>query len=370
MAVTHTPASPLADDEVTLDVTATTGTAFAYELTAVPESSALATGLLLSSQYAGDPVPGTAAEALERGLATDVFTPDAPGVYSVTCHEYTSTLGQPSYQGDPAGEDRYIWAATQTGTVSVLAEVDLPIVTERGDGATLRMGVNSTTILTAELVDHTTEAAREAAIMAGPVAALAGLVGIALDVAGEYGADGNSLQNGANDLRTHYEAHRVLVGAGPCHPVADATNRTLSTACNSQVGAIALLNRLRQVIVAHCRNGSAAAANWHNGDDLFCTLLAPTATNTASATVLSADLRWRIYERHRVLDGDFGPPLEPFCHTTEDVTNPLTYSISKLDTLIAAYLDALAIVVATAPAGEPPGAVSAWHRYGFVRRTL
>lgn len=356
MAITYSPIYPEPGDSVEFLITGTSADLpVVYELTSVPAQSSVVTGLLLIDLSGDATAPTSPVEALELGYEASAFVPDEPGEYGITAWIYSTASAMPSYVGDPSSDDRYVYSTTESVTLKVMSSVDLPIITERGDGATLSLAVDDQTIRTAELVDPTTEAARTALAMAGPVAALAALVGQTIATVG------TDLQTGVNDLRAKYEAHRVKVAG--CHDSVDATNYTGTTACTSQAGAILLLNKLREVVLAHMRN-STSGTSWHDDDDLCDVPLCGPATDLASATVLSADLRERAYEDHRQRDA----ANPPDCHGAHDAVNELA-APSLLDELIVSYLDAIASIIPAAPAGEHAGAIAAWHRYGFIRRT-
>jgi len=60
----------------------------------------------------------------------------------------------------------------------------------------------------------------------------------------------------ANDIRTCYEAHRVLVGGGPCHGQADTANAVSAAACSDLDTAVVLLKDLKAQFEAHRINVS------------------------------------------------------------------------------------------------------------------
>lgn len=360
MAITTSPTYPAEGVAVTVGSTVNTGAVAQHivlELTSVPAQSALATGFVLTDDTDADAYT-SAVEVAEAGLDTAVVTLDVGGEYGLTIYGVWALPPASLTTGADDGQTamRYRLKFRDAVTLDVGAFVELPVVTTAGDGASLRLQVNDATIRAATLVDPSTERARIAALQTAVLAALAALVGQTV------AAVGTDLQTGVNDLLANYEAHRILVGAPPaCHLVADATNVAATTAANSQAGAIQLLNRLRAVVLAHAQVSPAGFVGaWHQVDDLLNTPLAAPAGDLGTATVLSADLRERVYERHRV------QAAAPAVHIGADATNDLA-APSLLDTAIVAYLDALAILDPTAPAGESEGAQDAAHRYGFAR---
>ena len=359
MALVVAPLYPLEGEDAVLSLTVTSGSATVYSLTSVPSASALSVGLLLTDVPAGIAVPEDAVDAVERGYSTNTFTPDVPGEYGVTAYDLVQWLGIPSYPGDPAGEQRWQLVASQSGTVNVGKAVDLPILTVDGRGATLRLSVVNETVRDADLVDATDEWARACILGAGVVATLAALGGAGVAV----NSIGNDLSTDVADLRTKYEAHRVVVGG--CHANADATNTVLRTAPNSTAGALLVLSYLEDAILGHLKDSSTAATRWHTGgagtpaDDFRNLPITGTPGTLAQATVFCADLRYRCYARHRV------QTATPASHGIADPGNALT-AATVLDNVIVAYLDELATIAPAAVAGEPEGVMDARQRYGFT----
>lgn len=357
MALVIAPAYPLPGELVTISDSSTIGDVQVIELTSAPSASTMELGFLLRGT---DQRPTTPLAIADNDWQTDAVAFDEPGEYGVTVYDLRQWSGAPSFAGDPGGELYHELIATYSSTLNVAAEVTLPLLTAGGVGATLQLAICNETVRAASLIDATTEAARVATLDSSVTAALTSLVG---DAVSSMGTD---LQTGVNDLRAKYEAHRILTG-GPVfgvHVVADNTNAARTGDADSQEGAIALLNILRSLIISHLRNSSAQSlgTRWHqlNEDDLKNLPLTGSATTLAAATVLSADLRERCYERHRIQKAN------PASHINDDTTNVLA-APSDLDALIVAYFDALAVVNPAAVAGEPEGAVDAEHMYGFVR---
>ena len=357
IALVSTPTYPAAGSSVTLSITGGAGTVVVWELTSAPDSSALSLGLLIDGVDENDTAPIAALDVAEQELNTESFTPDVAGEYGFTAYDIRQVIAIPQYAGDPSGDQRWELLATGHGTIHVGDYTDLPIVAESGDGATLRLLVVDTTVRGASLVDSTTDLARVAALDATTVAALAALVGVAV------GSVGTALTSGVNDLLSNYAGHRAtVVGPPNVHPSADNQNTCNRDDADSDEGAILVLNELRDVLIAHCQNSTATGGSWHREDDYSSTPVAGPATDRASATVLSADMRERVYERHRVLDLADGDNPAP--HNTNDTANPLA-APTVLDTAIISYLDALAIANPTPPAGEAEGLADMAHAFGF-----
>lgn len=353
MALSTSPTYPVAGSAVTLSVTGVSVTKWVFEVTSVPSASSLSAGLVLEGVPENVDPPTSPHRAIELGYESATFTPDVAGEYGISIHLFRDIVATPTFPRDPAGDERVEWDSIDTATLQVGELVDLPIVSEDGDGGTLRLQVNAANIRAASIVSTTSEVGRIAALDSTVVADLAALVGLTVTGAG------TALQTAVNDLRSNYEAHRVLIAAGE-HLRADAANTCSFDDADSQEGAILLLNDLREQILAHMTTNDPALP-WHTEMDLKSMPLAPTATDLASATVLCADLRERVYERHRVLDAN------PTCHGVAggDATNTLN-APEALDDLIVSYLDAIAAAAPTAPTGEVDGAVAAAHYYGFT----
>jgi len=348
MTITTDPTYPVAGEEVTLSATSTTGDTLAYSITSVPPQSELETGLLLLPNSTD---PRGVIQAASADLTTDSFTPDVAGEYGVMAFDLARIPGIVQHAGD-GNVERVVLKATQTGTIHVGVYMDLPIVTTQGHGATLRVTVVDETVRAAELVESTTELARVAAEQSAVESALAALVGVAVN------SIGNTLATDVNDLLSNYEAHRSRT-AGSAHAAADTTNVAATTSANSTTGALHVVNDLRDTIMGHLRDSPApGSGGWHTVDDLLNWPIAQPGNTHAAATVVLAELRERVYERHRV------QVATPAVHGGADGTNVLS-APTVLDDAIVAYLDAVAEQSPTAPAGEVEGAQDLAHRHGF-----
>jgi len=349
MTLTQSPLYPAVDEAVTIVSSTATGDVQVLAVTSTPSGSTYSTGLVLDET---DDPPTSALRAAELGLNSASMTFDEPGEYGVSAYDVAKLPGLRN-NSNGGTELRYVVNRSDAGIIHVGAVLDLPIRTiGDGRGATLRLQINDTKVRAASFVDPTDEAARVSALAAAPVAAIAALVGLVSSVMG------NDLVTGTNDLLANHELHRVVTPA--VHPAADTTNVADRTACTSKEGAYNILNQLRVVMTTHQQTTPAAAA-WHNAEDWKNVPVAAVANSTASATVLLADLRERVYERHRTLGAASTPP----CHAAADAANSLT-AATQLDTAITAYLDALVLANPPALVGEPEGAHDAANNFGFA----
>jgi len=336
MAVVSDPLYPVASDTVTVSLSVPTGNVVFLELTSVPDQSALETG----TQYDDD------------GARVDYFIPDAQGAYGVTAYDYRrySGLGA-SHPGDPVGDARDELVAVETGTVYVGDSLDLPVTTLLGHSITIRIGVFNGTVRTAEFVNPTTEVARLAALDETALASLAALEGVAVT------ALDDKLQDGIEDLRSNFERHRVHAS----HSATDAVNVITRRAPYSNTSAIDTLNEIRDRLVGHMMPGTTGTNFHSSADDTKNLPIAAKAIDEATATVLSADLRWRVYTPHRT------QTASPASHTGAGDTVDVLNAITPLAQAIRDTLSAIAAVAPTAPNNEQQGAIDAAHRFGFKR---
>ncbi len=341
----------MADEEVTLSLTNPSGTMQVWELTSTPSSSALSLGYLT---IAGTVTNATATEIARLGRETTEFTPDTPGEYVFTAYDVTEYTGAPAaFEGAPSADPRFVLTATQTGTIHVGALMLLPILTSTGHGATLQLTVVNETIREAELLNHTTELARVAALDSTVTAALTALVDQAVS------AIATDLQTTANDLRLRFESHRASLAG--VHTIADAVSAVTRFPAASQLNVVDLVNELRQRLITHIVPTSTGNRH-HPVDDTRDVPVTPASSTLAGTTVLLADLRERVYERHRVLNTLNGSTV----HASIDNVNALT-APTKLDDIIVAYLDAIVAASGNAAAGEPEGAFDLEAGFGFKR---
>lgn len=338
MAITNSPAYPIPGESVTLTRTGGVGTYTEWELTSKPSTSALALGFLRAPS----------------GAAIATFQPDVQGAYGFRAHEYVEYSGFASYPGDPAGAARKELKGSQTGTVYAAATLELPIQTIFGHGATLRLRVHGTTVRAAELVKFTTELARLAAIQISVTSALAALVGVEAE-AGALGEDFVA------DVRTLLAAyiHHIGVVEGGQHSLADGTNVPRREPPYSVVSAIDSLSDLYDWMNGHLRAG-VGGGTWHTNDDTKNMPIAVRGQGLAGAVVSLADLRERVYERHRVQTSS------PAVHGAADNTGASKMADPlPLTSAVVAYLDALAAAAPTAPSGEQQGTIDLMHGFGF-----
>ncbi len=347
ISISPSPTAVVPGQPVTLTLAgAATGRVGEFELLGVPPLSALPIGRLLDAKGAVQ-VPTIEAPA-------STFTPDVAGVYQLSAFVIAIDPGNGDYEGDPMGAPRRTVETVVDGAVYCGAQMDLPIRTQAGHGATLRLVVAGATVRAASLVSPLTELSRVAALDFAVVVALTGLVGIgttAMDA--EFVAD-------VRVLRAAYEAHRVLTTGSPeVHTAADLTNVMRRETPTAMAAALATLNDLYDQLLGHTTAG-ALGGTWHTNDDGINVPLCGKATGLGSAVVLKADLRERVLRRHRTQVG-----VDPVkVHGSADGASTIAAPL-PLPVLIVAYLDAIALALPTAPTGEEQGAVTLTHNLGF-----
>lgn len=380
MAVTTTPDYPVAGSEVTLGLSATTGTVFGFEIQSVPSKSTITSGLLLRGVEELATPPTNAVEAAGTEISPGVsilsntFTPDVAGEYTIVGYDIRQILGFPAFPGDPSGETRYELVGTQVTTIQVGQLIELPIITIRGDGANLQINCNETTVRAATLTAFANDKSRSASLTTAVQGAINALVGVPIATLG------TPLQAAVNDLRDNFNNHIANI-AVPFLPATqnwhqdgtvaspDTVNTVFLDKCDSMEGAVILLNKIRGKMLDHFLNSSSSSPNWHhpapsydNADDLKNLPVTEQATDVATATVLASDMRYRAYKRHRVQSVPIG--VVPICHVRPDDNNELT-APTPLDDVIMKYIDELETASPTAAVGEPQGVVEAENQYGF-----
>lgn len=337
MSIATSPAYPLPGETVTLSRTGGAGSYTEFELTSRPSTSSLPLGILRN----------------QRGAAVDTFVPDVQGAYVFRALEYVEVSGAAAgFPGDVAGTARRELRGSQTGTVYVAATMELPIQTIYGHGATLRIRVHGSTVRAAELVRPTTELARIAAMQSTVTAALAALVGVATTP----GTLGEEFVADVNTLATRYANH--IASDVPVHPGAeDTTNELVMQDAYTIPTAIDRLLELADLIpYRHMR----AQGAWHSADDSKNWPIAARTPTLAGAVVMLADLRERVYERHRAQTS------APASHGAADedsgsaMPDPLPLTLA-----IVAYLDAIADESPTANSGVQQGVADISFAFGF-----
>lgn len=347
MSVTTSPTALVAGTALTVSSDAGGNIAIdttVVELTSVPSSSALSTGYVLVNADTGATSAQQAAASLN---STNTFTPDVAGEYALKVYLFQRlpSTGTPGIDS----VDRWILRANESATLNVGGYADLPIVTRRGDGATLRLTVAGSTVTAASLVSHTTEVARVAALQTDVTDALTAIESTA--VATALGVT----QTRITDLRDEFEDH---IASATWHVAADTANGPTLSQPTTQDAALAVLNELSDIIPAHVNS-----LTYHTNGDGAAVPIVGTATTLAEATVLLADLRERCFERHRVRDTASTPPIHD--NSGGDTTNALT-TPTLLDDIIVAYLDALVAADPSVAAGESEGLIDAAHMAGFT----
>lgn len=348
MAISLDSIASVKGEPATLTATSTSGNVLVWELTGRPTASELTLGHLTAS--AGLQSGVTAHSVANDEDETSTWVPDVPGSYTWTLHEIYRTVAIAKFGGDASGL-RSEYVASQSGTVHIGDVVELPIVTELGNGATLELTVVDDTVWLARFTKELSEASRLAFENSTVRSALAALLG--QDIA----TVGTDLQTGVNDLRVKYGLHRSLT-AGSVHASADTTNVVGLTAAASQMGAIDLINEIRARYVAHLLSDVHSPAGTPT-DDTKNVPSVGAAKNVTQAFVLMADLRAK-YELHRV------QLASPAVHGgVGDTTNTLT-TPGVLETAIVTYLGQLVATTATLSANDPQGLSDAVQRYGFA----
>lgn len=335
MAIQSDPQYPVAGDTVSLSITSATGSTDAtrFQITSVPENSDLDTGMLVD----------------EGGSPVQEFTPDVAGAYGVTAYDYRRVNGLARYGGDPAGASYEKLVATQSGTVYVGEVMDLPIG-GAGHQVTLRLTVVNGTVRAAELTSPTTDVARFSTLDTTVLAAVDALVDVAVSSLGE------DLLTDVEDLRAAFHGHTEETEGSPAvHADEDDVNDFDAKRIESAAGATETLNRLCDSIVRHMDN---YGGGFHTTPDRVNLPVAKKASDVASATVLLADLRRRVYSRHIATVGS------PAVHGQADGDNEVSADL-PLTAAIVAVLDYFADTTPTAPAGTNPGAVSLAGMFGF-----
>lgn len=287
------------------------------------------------------------------GAATNRITFDVPGEYTVDAYEVFRVDAIGAHANDPLAVAQAQILSSTSATVHVGGYVEMPIQPVNGHGITLRLLVVNDTVRGAALVSPATDLARAAALDATVIAAVAALEGVAvtaLDV--DFVSD-------VNTLCAAYEAHRILSAGSPgVHYGPDNTNALLREPAYSLLSAMARLNDLAEKLGNHMA-ALSSGGTWHATDDTKNTLqVAPRATTLGEATVLKADLRERVYRRHRITTA------APASHGNADNINFMAPP-QKLPAAIVAYLDFIASESPSVASGESEGIADAVAAWGF-----
>lgn len=333
MTITYEPACPIAGETVTLTLTGLVGdpAETRYALATMPALSAKSIGLLVD----------------DAGAAVRTFVPDTDGVYAFVAYDYRSRSG--ITDDDPG----VILVATQTGNVYVATAIELPIVTENGRGVTLRLRVLNSRVRAAELILPLDEISRVAIASSGIATKLAALVDVSVvSLTPDFDVE-------VSAMISTFNAHLAFETV---HNTPDTVNIVTENAPFTREASIRALSVLADRMLSHLRGRSEVRGIWHElADDTANYPVAKRGRTLGEALVLKADLRERVYERHRVRLGS------PSVHDAADNTNTLTPP-SVLDELIVAVLDEFVRATPTAPVGEEPGAVLAARSMGFTVR--
>lgn len=341
MALTWDPTEPMPADEVTIVQTVTINatsvelTKSRLEITSVPSGSAIEVGLVLD----------------EDGEPTLSFTPDLPGAYGIEVHEYIDASRPVSFEGEPDSGARVLsLGASETSTVHVGYQLGFPLFAN-GHGLRLVFAVHNDTITAASFDSATTTLAEQAALDATVLAAADDCVGESSSTVGP--ALASVVGTLGSNLDSHFRQATV-------HPLTDSVNSWNESVPLDDTEAIAKLNKIRAVMLAHLLGASTAAIVWHTADDTKNVPISPAATTKASAIQLYADLARRCYERHRV------QLAAPASHSNADAVNVLA-AATKLETVVVSVLDFLAANSPTVPSGEGTGSLRLQSRYGLTK---
>lgn len=125
-------------------------------------------------------------------------------------------------------------------------------------------------------------------------------------------ADLTALNTLLNEIKTDYQAHRVLT-SGSVHGAADSTNTITAANASDTATRVALANDLRAKYEAH---RILTAGGVHGAADTVDVIVAPVATDDATALILALDLKAK-YNAHRVLTAGS-------VHGAADSTNVVT----------------------------------------------
>lgn len=346
MAITTSPTSPVAGSSVTLSSSLDTGVAadaLVIELTSLPDASTLSLGYVTNNSALDD----QATSALEIAASendTASFTPDEPGGYGVTIYLFTRVAA--------IGEESPRWRlkASESATIDIGGYVDLDILTDLGDGATLRLTIVGSTITGAALRDFVNDKSRVAALRSDVISRLSDIESTAVSTAL------GSIITRVDDLRTELEDH---FASTTWHTVADSGNLPELAAPKTIDGAIDVLNQCREAVRGHVLN---EGGGYHTNQDLDAVPVIGEAVSLAEATVLLAEVRERLYETHRVRDTGSSPAIH--INAGGDTTNALT-AATKLDGIITTYLTELTDEDPAVAGGESEGIYDAVHLAGF-----
>jgi hypothetical protein len=333
MPVTLSVTYPVAGETVAFTSTTGDSDVCEYSLVTAPADSALTAGKLVNAQ----------------GVAVREFVPDVPGAFVL------ALFPKQEMCADAATGIYLKTLVTESFTVHVGAALYLDLAPTNGHRSRLKLTIVGSTVRAAELVEPATTLARDAALDTTVAAAVEALVDVTV-----AGLD-NTLETNANALRSAWGGHRVAYSpSGPSvHNSVDTVNTTISGDARSNEAAIILVRHLAQRITTHMMPG-ILDQGWHDFEDSKNTLMvSPNCTTLAQATVLSADLRFRVFRRH------IGQVSDPQSHNTADPLNDVP-NAQPLSAAIVAFLDYVSSNNPTAPGNESEGVADALGRFGLA----
>jgi hypothetical protein len=323
--LSYSPAAAVAGDTITLSLgSATHYEVGEYTITSVPSASALSTWRLQNKK--GEPI--------------STFVPDVPGTYGFKAHVFLALSGT---VGDIAFSRRDL-VSVATGTVYV-GNRGILTVAALGQRVDIRIVELGGTVLGASLVNPVGDIATLATLDATVLAAVAALVGV------DAGLMAEDLVDEVTSLLGKFYEH--IRDDDVSHFVVDSVSSIQSLDISSVAGAIGGLNILYDHLMMHL---GGTDTTWHHAVDLVNVPIVPKATSRATATVLLADLRRRVYARHiATVDS---------VHAAADTTTNIIVADLPLTAAIVAILDFFAARTPSTPTGENPAHAHA-AKFGF-----
>jgi len=265
--------------------------------------------------YGGQPTAETVTVTFDSSLlpATHAsFSNGKPGPYDI--YDYTRMFGNVIVDGSPVSVN------LSSGFAAQLLGDPISSPTALSFAATeyLALRIDGVDLAPISLTASTT--------LANVVTA----VNAVIDVDTQTHADGSNpfaqttitaLVTLANNIRTKYELHRVLVGGGPVHDTADLINTIAAPAATDFATAVTLLNDIRTKYEAH--RVLTGAGVYHIAADTVNTITVAAATDLTSAVALANNIKTK-YDLHLA---------SVIAHTTADAVNTTTAPIVTVTSL-------------------------------------
>jgi hypothetical protein len=341
ITITTDPPYPVVGESVELTITG--GTAYQrgyFKLSSAPNTSTLEPGVAVDSRYetAGD----------EGSALIHHMTPDVGGPFTFQVDVYTEYRVPIREAPSAPVELRRTLDEKVSGTVHVGAWFELPIRTIFGHGATLGLLVVNGHVREVRCQGFLTDLSRSAFLETATQTAYEALVDLTI-----AGLD-EDLQSDLRALCGEVIAHFSNVAA---HNLADTKSIIRIASAHSARAAIELANAIHDALLNHLVQGTGGT-RWHVEDDGKNMPIVGKATTLGEAVVLRADLRERVYERHRAQIAN------PSCHVVSDSANTMS-AASPLMAFIVAFLDAIAAFEPATVPGESDGHLDLQHALGF-----